>query len=200
MSLFNFGKKKQPENPQSPAEQYLNYLNDIFQQEPRLFREESLIEGLPGVTCIVYEDIPEAGCITAFTYGLSLAKHPNWKLGRPELCISVESNDLAWGRVVGYLANKLRGDCPFSYGETINFREKISDDSDMDAFFVFAPSLLDREDYTNNEIGADYKINLAGLYPMYAEELEVFEKMGLEKFWHHPDFDAFSVSRKQITL
>ncbi|MBK8558216.1 MAG: suppressor of fused domain protein [Lewinellaceae bacterium] len=200
MSLFNFGKKKTPENTPSPAEQYLDYLNAIFQQEPRLFREESMIEGLPGVTCIMYENIPEPGCITAFTYGLSLANHPDWKLGRPELCISVESDNLAWGRVVGFLANQLRGECPFSYGEIINFREKISTDSDMDAFFVFAPSLLDREDYTNIEIGAGYKINISGIYPMYAGEVEVYKQMGLEKFWHHPDFDPFSINRKQITL
>ncbi|MDH7461290.1 suppressor of fused domain protein [Chitinophagaceae bacterium 26-R-25] len=182
------------------AEKYLEHLDNIFQQEPLFYKNKSLIEGVPGVTSIVYTDIPEPGFITAFTYGLSIVKHPDWKFGRPELCISVKSSRLDWAFALGYLANKLRGDCPFSYGQTINFHEKISEDSEMDAFFIFAPSTLDKDGYLNIEIGADYKINIAGLYPIYADELKIYEKIGLEDFWHHPDFDNYSVTRKQITL
>jgi len=72
--------------------------------------------------------------------------------------------------------------------------------SEMDAFFIFAPSILDQEDYLNIDIGTDYKISIAGLYPMYSDELEVYEKIGLEEFWHHPDYDNYSVRRKKITL
>jgi hypothetical protein len=182
MGLFNFSGKKQTENSKTPAERYLEHLDKIFQRTPQFYKEDSLIDGLPGMTSIVYTAIPEKGFITAFTYGLSLIKHPEWKFGRAELCISVESSKLDWGQVVGYIGNKLRGNCPFSYGQTINFREKISDDSEMDAFFVFAPSIMDKEDYLNIDIGTDYKINIAGLYPMYSDELEVYEKIGLEKF------------------
>jgi hypothetical protein len=182
----------------NPAEKYLQHLDNIFQQEPLFFKNNSLIEGVPGVTSIVYKDIPEPGYITAFTYGLSLVNHPDWKFGRPELCISVESSRLDWAFALGYLANKLRGDCPFSYGQSIDFCQKISEDSEMDAFFIFAPSTLDREDYTNIDIGTDYKINIAGLYPIYADELEVYEKIGLKEFWHHPDFDNYSINRRRI--
>jgi len=35
---------------------------------------------------------------------------------------------------------------------------------------------------------------------MYSDELEVYEKIGLEEFWHHPDYDNYSVRRKKITL
>lgn len=200
MGLFNLRKKKE-ETPdtRTPAERYLAHLDQIFQQEPALYINESLIDGVPGVTTIVYRDIPEKGFTTALTYGLSLVQHPSWKFGRPELCISVESANPDWGQVVGFLANKLRGDCPFSYGQTINFREPISTDSEMDAFFIFAPSTLDKSDYLHIDIGADYKISIAGLYPMYADELEVYEKIGLEAFWHHPDYDNYRVNRKRIT-
>lgn len=34
-----------------------------------------------------YENLP-AGLNTALTYGLSLADHPDWRYGRPKLCIS----------------------------------------------------------------------------------------------------------------
>jgi hypothetical protein len=182
----------------SAAEIYLDHLDRIFQQEPAFYKEDSLIDGVDGVTSIVYTDVPEKGFITALTYGLSLIKHDDWKSGRPELCISVKSSDMNWGKVVGYIANKLRGDFPFTYGQTINFAEPISRDSEMDAFFVFAPSTLEKEDYLNIDIGADYKIHIAGLYPMYSDELEIYEEIGLEQFWHHPGFDNYSVTREQI--
>src|SRR5262245_46124043 len=122
------------------AEKYLQHLDDIFQTEPLFYTEESLEEGLPGVTMIVYKDVPEAGFITAFTYGLSLVAHPSWKYGRPELCISVESTELSWAMAMGYVANQLRGEAEFSYGEMINMEARISEDSEMEGFFIFAPS------------------------------------------------------------
>jgi hypothetical protein len=198
MGLFDFIKKNESSKSKTPVERYLNHLYNIFQTEPEFFKNESLIEGVPGVTSIVYKDIPEKGYITALTYGLSLVPHPEWKLGRPELCISVESSNIDWGEFVGFIANKLRGDCPFRYGDTVNFGERISEDSEMDAFFVFAPSTLDKESYLNIDIGTDYKINIAGLYPMYSDEIGVFHQIGLEKFWRHPNFDNYSVRRRRI--
>lgn len=198
MGLFNFTKKKQ-ENSKTSVEKYLEHLDNIFKTEPEFYKNNSLIEGIPGVSSLIYKDIPEKGFVTAFTYGLSLFKHPEWKYGRPELCISVKSSNTDWGKIIGLIANNLRGNCPFSYGQTINFIERISDDSEMDAFFIFAPSIIDKNDYLNIDIGADYKINIAGLYPMYSSELEIYEKIGLDAFWHHPNFDNYSVKRKKIT-
>ncbi|SFO70171.1 Suppressor of fused protein (SUFU) [Chitinophaga sp. YR627] len=184
----------------TPAALYLEHLDKIFQVEPAFYREASNTEGLPGLTAIVYKDIPEKGYTTAFTYGLSLGTHAEWTLGRPELCICVASDNDAWGQVAAYIANRLRGDCPFLYGQTINFGTRISEDSDMDAFFIFAPSILDREEYTDIDVGTDYKINIAGLYPMYADETDAYEKLGLKDFWHHPDYDNYSVNRKKVTI
>ena len=138
--------------------------------------------------------------ITCITYGLSLENHPDWKFGRPELIITIDSKDMSWAQVVGYLANNLRGDCPFSYSNTINFREKISSDSEMDAFLVFAPAILDKKDFANIDIGLNYKVNIVGLYPIYSSEIEYIEKNGLEKFWKHPNFDMYNVNRKRIKL
>ena len=196
MGLLNFKKKG---TSMTPFEKYLNHLDNIFQQEPEFYINESLIDGVSGVKSIVYRDIPEKGFITALTYGLSLIKHPDWKFGRPELCISVDSSNVDWGQVIGYIANKLRGDCPFTYGQTINFGEQISEDSEMNAFFIFVPSTLEKEDYLNIDIGTDYKINIAGVYPMYSEEIEVISKVGLEEFWNNPKFDIYSVNRHKIT-
>ncbi|WP_228122730.1 suppressor of fused domain protein [Oceanihabitans sp. IOP_32] len=182
----------------TPVEKFMTHLDRIFQTEPEYYKEESETNGIAGVTSIVYKDIPEKGMITGITYGLSLGNHPDWKLGRPELIITVDSKDASWAQVAGYLANSLRGNCPFSYSNTINFREKISDESEMDAFLVFAPSILDKKDFANIDIGLNYKINIAGLYPIYASEMEYIDKNGLEKFWKHPNFDMYNVNRKRI--
>ena len=182
----------------TPIEKYLDHLDNIFQAEPQFYREKSLHDKFPGVANIVYNDIPEKGMITALTYGLSLIKHKDWKFGRPELCISVESQNKSWGQIAGFLANQLRGKFPFCYGQTINFREKISDDSEMDAFLIFAPSILDKEHYLDINIGTDYKINIAGLFPIYSSELEQIDKIGLEAFWKHPDFDPYNVQRNRV--
>jgi hypothetical protein len=182
----------------TPIEKYLDHLDNIFKVEPQFYKEKSLDNRFPGVTNIVYYDIPEKGMTTALTYGLSLIKHEDWKFGRPELCISVESQDKAWGQIAGFLANQLRGKSPFCYGQTINFKEKISDDSEMDAFLIFAPSILDKEHYLDIDIGTDYKINIAGLFPIYSSELEQIEKIGLEAFWHHPNFDQYNIQRNRV--
>lgn len=195
---MEIGRKITKKKLMTPIEKYLEHLDKIFQQKPEFYSNESLIDGVKGVTSIVYRDIPEKGFITAITYGLSLVEHPKWKLGRPELCISVESENLDWGIVSGFIANQLRGKAPFCYGETINFGEPVSEDSEMDAFLIFAPSTLSKEDFSEIDIGTDYKINIAGLYPIYSSEIDIYNEIGLEKFWFHPNFDNYSVTRKKI--
>ena len=179
-------------------DKFLEHLDKIFQVEPKCYMNESEIDGIPSVSTIIYEDVPEKGMITGITYGLSLVNHQDWRFGRPELMITDESTKLEWGLSIGFLANRLRGDCPFNYSNTINFRERISKDSEMDAFLVFAPSILDKENFSDIEIGTDYKINLAGIYPIYSSEIKLVEEWGLEKFWHHPNFDMYDVNRKKI--
>jgi hypothetical protein len=184
----------------SPIERYLNHLDEIFQVKPIFFGGGTDDMGLPNAAVIVYNDIPEKGYITAFTYGLSIVDHPEWKFGRPELCISVKSDNENWAAIAGFLVNNMRGKFAFLYGQTINFGDKISQDSEMDAFFIFTPSTIAQEDYLYIDIGAEYKINIAGLYPIYAEEIEMFQKIGLEKFWQHPDYDNYAVNRKRILV
>jgi len=186
------------EQKTTPIEKYKAHLDMIFQSEPQFFAGDQH-DGIPGVSSIVYAGLPEDGMVTGLTYGLSLVEHTDWKNGRPELMISVESNDIAWAQSAGFIADQLRGDCPFSYSNTINFGGPISDESDMDAFLVFAPSILDQQYYLNIDIGLAYKINIASLYPIYSSEMHLVNQWGMEEFWHHPDFDLYNVNRKRIT-
>jgi hypothetical protein len=198
MIFKNLFKGKAPEK--TPPERYLDHLAKIIPVEPQIFKNDSLQQGYPGVSSLIFPEYPEKGMMTAATYGLSVFPHPDWKLGRPELIISVDSSDMAWGQVVGHIGNSLRGSCPFSYGNTINFGEKPSTQSHMDAFLVFAPAVLKKEEYLNIDIGLPYKINIAGLYPIYSSELAVIADMGLKNYWHHPGFDCFSVTRGRIVI
>lgn len=182
----------------TPAERYLEHLFEIFQVEPEFYPMDRNDPDLPEVTALVYKDVPEPGFITGITYGLSLGVHPDWKHGHPELCITVESGEMAWATVAAYVANGLRGQCPFTYGSTIRFHDRIHSQSEMNAFFVFAPSILQKEQYADINIGTNYKVHIAGLYPIHESEIDVIAGLGLKDFWHHPDFDPFDVRRKAI--
>ncbi len=187
-------------SPKDRLSRFLVHLDAIFEKEPEFFPFESTLSGIGKVVLMVYRDVPESGSITGITYGLSEVSHPDWVHGRPELCISLDSADVAWPLAAGEVVNELRGKCPFSYGEVINFRERISQESEMSALFVFAPSILEREDYLDVDVGGSQRINIAGLYPLYDSEIAVLEELGLERFWNDPHFDLYDVHRRAVEL
>ena len=179
------------------AEIFLDHLVSITGRQEDAIREvRSHHPGMPPVAVFVYEHWPVSGFITAFTFGLSLASHPDWKFGRPELMISMESLDPSWPFAIGYLASTLRGDCPFSYGNTVNLRSKMSEGSDMDAVLIFAPPHLTREQKAV-KMNA-FTCHIAGVYPMYSSELPLYEEIGLESFWHHPGWDPLNERRPRL--
>lgn len=179
----------------SPAQRYLDHLDRLSGGiEPQFQPIESTTPGLPRVTTISYDDVPEPGHVTGFTYGLSLADHPEWQHGKTELCISVDSTDIAWPLAIGYLAESLRVECSFGYGNLLNFGQRISPESAMNAFVVFAPSVLEPDDYTGIDVG-DTTINIAGCYPIHESESDYIEEHGLEAFWQL-EWDPYDVTRQ----
>jgi len=179
-------------------EKFLEHLDAVFQSEPEFFPIESLNPDLPKLACMVYRDVPEADHVTGVTYGLSEANHPSWRLGKPELIISVQSTDVAWPLAVAQMANQLRGQCPFNYGDVIDFGAEISEESKMSAFFVFAPAILQASAFLGIDVGGRLPINLAGMYPFYASERPLLAEMGLEQFLHQPDLDLYDVHRAAL--
>ena len=181
-------------------EKYLAWLDRLTEgAEPVFHRVETAGGAAHQITVIVYHDVPERGMLTGLTYGLSLAGHPEWRQGRPELCISVTSEDERWALAVGYLASTLVHDCPFAYGDTINVGEPIAGDTAMTAFVVFAPAVLDREDFLNvldapDGAGPEDVVNIAGLYPIHDSERRFIHSHGLEAFWSL-DWDPFAPGR-----
>lgn len=176
-------------------ERFLAHLDGLSGgAEPRFLPVTSTKPGLPRVMVMHYAGLPEPDMSTAVTYGLSLADHPEWHAGRPELTITVASEDDHWGLAVGFLAEQLRGDCPFSYGDTINFGEQIAPESQMTAFAVFAPATLAPEDYTGIDVGDRLPISIAGCYPIFDVEREYIHQHGLRAFWEL-EWDPYNVRR-----
>jgi hypothetical protein len=187
------------------AERYLDHLDGLAgEKEPDFYQLDSTKDGLKGMTAVVYHDLPQPGHLIGLTYGLSLADHPDWRFGKPELCICVQSENIAWALALAHLAESLRGDCPFDYGSTIDFGEPISDESAMTAFVVFAPVVLERDEYlnirvggktgTNGHVNPDDYVNIAGCYPIHDVELAYLQEHGLEAFWAL-DWDPYDVTR-----
>ena len=179
------------------AELFVRHMDSITGRSEDIIQKiESTHSGLPSVAVFVYKNWPEPGFITGFTFGLSTANHPDWKFGRPELMISMESLDEAWPLAMGYMAESLRGKCPFCYGNTINFNAPISEEADLDAFLIFAPPYLTREQMAV-PLG-DFTCNIAGMYPLFRSEVALYEKLGLKQFWDLPDWDPLNPYRKPM--
>jgi hypothetical protein len=179
------------------AQKFIAHLDLITGRDETVIRKiDSTHEGLPSVHVFIYKEWPEQDLITGFTFGLSSAKHYNWKFGRPELMISVESKDEAWPLSVGFMAERLRGNCPFCYGNTINFKEKISQESELDAFLIFGPPFLKKELQSVNL--EEFTCNITGMYPIFSQEIELYNDIGLEKFWHMDEWNPFNPKRKPI--
>jgi hypothetical protein len=180
------------------VELYLDYLEGLIGAEPRFqfFGPEGGSQSR--ITSITYPDRPEVGLLTAFTYGLSLADHPEWKLGAPKLLVCVQSDDPAWGWAVAEVAAQLRGECPFRIGDTINFHERIAEGSEMSAFLVFFPIGLERED-AKVEL-PDRTVNIPGMYPIYEGEIDLIRRIGPLVFWESDRFDPYDVRRPDLSL
>lgn len=176
---------------------FYEHLVDLFGKEDDIRRIESTKPELPAVHCFFYKDIPEPGTLTMVTYGISEATHPDWKHGRPELVVSLDTEDMAWGMAAAYMAEAARGEFAFAYSQILNFGRPISDDSAMSAFFLFAPSFLNQEQMKLTL--PSKSIFLYGAYPLYPGETEMLERVGLEKFWHTPGFDLYNVRRPDLS-
>jgi len=153
-------------------------------------------EGCPKIKIFYFEDLPEEGTLTAVTCGLSNASHPDWIGGKPELIVSMHTSDKSWGFAAGYFASALFGKKAFSYGDIFKLDDPFSNESDMNVFLAFAPSFLDKENATFNL--PDRTIHLIGMYPLFNEEIEIYNQIGLKEFWHSEGFELYNPQRGKV--
>jgi hypothetical protein len=159
---------------------YLDHLNEWAGQSP----ESHLVtpEGTePPVFTFAYRGQFGENTISGFTYGLSLVSHPEWRLGRPELFISMDSSNLDWVLSAGYVATAWRGEKRYRAGDAFDLGSPICrDESEMSVFLLFLVTDLD-PDFAHIEL-PDGVINVLQLYPVYESELPLIESKGAAEF------------------
>jgi hypothetical protein len=186
----------------SRAERFLAHLDRVSGGlEPRFSQFESTKPDMNNVTVMAYGDVPKPKHLTAITYGVSLAAHPEWTQSSAELILSVSTtHDDDWITALGTLAELLRGDCPFTYGDTINCGEPIAPDTTMTAFVSVPALALERSDYECIDVsppgheGHDL-ISILGLVPIYASERAFIHANGMQAFVHL-GIDAYDPTRR----
>jgi hypothetical protein len=176
-------------------EVFLEHIENVFGPAAVIRKHDCPHGGLP-VSVFVYRDIPEEGMITGVTYGLSCCPYPDWKLSRPEIIISMESDDEMWPFAAAYFCAEFRGEKPFSYGDVFTTESPLAKDTKMDGVLVFAQSVVGEEVQTVQL--NDYKVHFSQFYPIYRSELEVYRKIGLERFWKHDGFAMYDPKRPPI--
>lgn len=172
-------------------DEYLHHVESVCACNPELTTITDEGES-PPIVVASCSDIPEPGCLTAFSYGLSSVAHPEWIAGRPELVVSVDSTDRAWAFAMGELIRNGRHKCLFSCGNILDFGQPISDESAMTHFLVFGCSVLDLPE--RRVVLSDRTVNLVQLYPIHASEATLILNMGAEAFMSQ-QIDFFNVRR-----
>jgi len=172
-------------------------ITGLFGHEHVIRKIESTRPGLPPVSCFIYHDFPEPGTTTGVTYGLSVADHPDWRYGKPELIVTVKSCDESWALATAFLAEQFRGEKSFTYGSVFTFTEPICSESQMCGFFVFTPAILNQK--TMKIQLPSTTINLSGMYPIYAGETEFINNVGPEEFWRLAELDLLDVKRPDLS-
>lgn len=170
----------QPSSAKADADRFMGHMEALFGKED-VIRKIGGDDGRPRVWCFIWRDLPEPGFTTGVTYGLSEAEHPAWKLGRPELLVSLKTRSEDWALCAAYFASAFWGEKKFSFGDMFTLDEPITEGSSMSGFIVFAPSLLDR---AQAKVELDRcTVNIVGMYPLYAGEAALIQSRGFDAWW-----------------
>ncbi len=144
---------------------------------------------------IAYDDVPEDGDTTAFTFGVSSVRNKSWISGAPELVVCVNSKDNDWLLSLGAIASSLRGKCPFSFGDVLRFGKPLSSESTMTAFFLFWPTILQKEQQRLQI--SDRLIIFKQAYPIFESEIELLEHCSPQDFFMRSGVDYSDVRRDE---
>jgi len=174
---------------------FLAHTEKVFGRAELIKMHDCPRGGIP-VSVFIYRNIPEAGMITGVTFGLSCYPHPDWKLSRPEMIISIKTEDIMWAWTAAYFSAEFRGEKRFLFGDVFTTEGPLASDTEMDGVLVFAQSILDPAVQAVQL--NDYKIHFKQFYPIYRSELEVYRNLGLERFWKHEGFGMYDPKRPPI--
>ena len=180
----------------------MNIAEEWIQELEKRFGEINYIHKIgcddkskPEIAVFFFHNLPD-NLLTSITFGLSNAQRDEWKFGKPELIVTLDTKDKAWGLSAGYFASSFFNEKTFQYGNLFTLDSPISQESDMSGYFIFAPSFLDQKQSTIEL--SDRKIHLVSMYPIYQEEIELIKSKGLKYFWHMDGYDMYDVNRRNL--
>ncbi|MCL7380694.1 suppressor of fused domain protein [Streptomyces sp. 35G-GA-8] len=180
-------------------ERYLERLDSLMGARGTLHEIPPQREGVGVVFAATYTDVPAAGYVTGFTYGLSVGDVQS--AGR-ELCISMRSGDIEWAMIPARMVSALWGMCPFRYGQVIGHSRGFVEGSPMNSIIIAGPPDVLSFDSVrlglaeNGEIGSESVI-INGAYPIYASERDFVRRSGSDAFWAL-DWDRFDPLRSPV--
>lgn len=154
---------------------------------------------VPPLWLVAYDAVPEVGSTTVFTFGISSVRHESWIAGRaPELVISLNTTDDDWWLALAAFCLGLRGICPFSLGTVLRLGRRISAQSEMSAYLLFWPTILDKDQQHLNL--PDRCITFVQAYPIFDSEVGLIAQLGPENFFMLEGVDFDDTTRHPVTL
>ena len=134
--------RSQDEAVVQPIKEYVIALDEMVGKAGRQLQMDAQTEAPFWI--IAYDDVPENGSTTAFTFGVSSIHHSDWKHDLVEIVININSKDDDWILSLAVIASALRGKCPFSYGNILRFGKSLAENSKMTSYLIFWPTILEK--------------------------------------------------------
>jgi hypothetical protein len=185
------------------SELFVQRLIDTIGAYTAIVGIETHDEALGMVLGVIYQDYPEPGLTTGFTYGLSAARHPEWKDHKPELSITVQSREDDWVASLARLVEWNRTDHPFVPGSLFHYGKAIAPDTQMDSFLIFDRAIGENSDIQPQPIQSvqiqDETIQIYQAYPLYHNEVALIKKVGIRKFTGLREYEYFQVQRPDLS-
>lgn len=181
------------ETQEGKFKEYLAALDNLVGGTGRFLK---ISQGDAPFWMVAYDDIPEVGSTTAFSFGISSIRHQSWREGVPEIVISVNSVDDDWLLSLGSIACSLRGKCPFSFGDVLRFGKPLNCESAMSAFLLFWPTILEKDQQKMDL--SDLTIHFKQAYPIFESEADAIAKIGAENLFMMDGVDFSDVSRDKV--
>lgn len=142
--------------------EYLSKLEAACGKEASYFNEIDSDDG-PPIAIIGFDDYPQQGEFTYFSYGLHMVKKPEWKFGRPEYFVTVDNSNREFALFFAYLISV------FAWKKIMGWNTLIGagDEDAIDGYpyrriALGPPMYLDWESYAIE--GDDLPINIGMAY------------------------------------
>lgn len=185
------------------SEMFVQHLTDTLGAYSSIIGIETRNHELGLVLGVVYQNYPESGLTSGFTYGLSAARHSEWKTDKPELCITVESAKDDWISAVARLVEWNRTSHPFLPGSLFHYGQAVASDTQMDSFLVFNEEIGEAKQIVPSSQRAvqlqNETIQIYQIYPLYHNEVELIKKVGIRKFAGLREYAPYQVQRPDLS-